>query len=240
MTALPPVLLFDLDDTILDLSRTAQRLWAEMCLRFVPALRPGTDPDDLLAAVRAAGERFWRDPESRRWGGLDLERARRVIVADAFSRSGAGSGAAAFAFADTFSRERLDSIEPFPKAIETLETLRSRGVRLGLVTNGKSKTQREKIARFDLARHFDVIAVEEEFGVGKPDVRVFRHALAALESAPCDAWMVGDNLEADVAGARGAGIHAVWHDFDARGLPERPPARPDRVVRAISELLEDG
>lgn len=239
MSALPPVLLFDLDDTILDLSNTARQLWAGMCRRFAPGLRPGTDPEALFAAVREAGDRFWHDAESRRWGIFDLDRARRVIVAEAFSRTGAGSGTAAFEFADTFSRERIDSIEPFPGAIPTLESLRRRGVRLGLVTNGKSKTQREKIERFDLAQHFDVIAVEEEFGVGKPDVRVFRFALSHLGAGAADAWMVGDNLETDVAGAQGAGIHAIWNDFAGRGLPGEPPARPDRIIRAITDLLVD-
>lgn len=238
MSGLPPVLLLDLDDTILDLSRSAQRLWTTLCHRFAPDLAPGTDPESLLAALREATATFWRDGEARRWGVFDLERARRVIAADAFSRTGAGSGVAAFAFADTFSRERLDSIEPFPGAIETLDTLRERGVRLGLVTNGRSKTQREKLERFELGSRFDAIAIEEEVGFGKPDVRVFRHVLSRLDAAPCDAWMVGDNLEADIAGARSAGVHAIWHDFESRGLPEDAPATPDRVVRAILELLE--
>ncbi len=236
--ALPRVVLLDLDDTILDMSGSAVRLWEALCHRRAREVGGAVDATTLLQALRDAVDRFWADAESRRWGGFDLPRARRVIASEAFSQTGAGNGTEAFAFADTFTRERLASIEAFPGAIETVEALRARGHRLGLVTNGKSRTQREKIDRFDLARRFDAIAVEEEFGVGKPDPRVFRHVLDRLGATPGEAWMVGDNLEADVRGAQGAGVHAVWHDVAGRGLAAGAAVRPDRVIHRVAELLE--
>jgi len=233
----PEVVLLDLDDTILSLSETALRLWRDVCERYAARLEVRIGSEALFEALREATTRFWRDPESRRWGPHDLERARRVIAADAFDRTGAGSGGLAFELADTFSRERLETITPFPGAIETVRSLRERGVRLGMVTNGRSRTQREKIDRFGLAPLFDCIAVEEEFGVGKPDPRVFRHVLERLEGDPARSWMVGDNLEADVRGAQGVGIHAIWHDHAGRGLSDGSPVRPDRIIRSLEELL---
>ena len=53
--------------------------------------------------------------------------------------------------------------------------------------------------RFHLDRFFDCIVVEGEFGCGKPDERVFRHALSTVACDACDAWMIGDNLECQVA-----------------------------------------
>lgn len=237
--ALPRAVLLDLDDTILSLSETALALWHDLCERFAPRLACETTAEALLAEIRAAVARFWADPEQRRWGGHDLERARRVIVADAFGRSGAGSATLAFELADTFSRERLETIRPFPGALETLRRLRERGHLLALVTNGRARTQREKIERFRLAPWFDCIAVEEEVGIGKPDARVFRHVMTRLRIEPAEAWMVGDNLEADVRGAQGAGIHAIWHDHAGVGLKAGATVRPDRIVRAISELVPE-
>lgn len=235
--ALPRAFLFDLDDTILSLSRTAMPAWAALCRRFSSRLGDA-DPDALLRAIETAADGFWRDPERRRQGGSDVERARRAIVAEALRRQRVGDEATAREMADTFSRERISTIEPFPGAIETLERLRAQGRRLALVTNGRSQTQREKIARFALEPHFDCIVVEEEFGAGKPSPRVFRHALAALDAGPHDAWMVGDNLALDIGGAQTLGIHAIWHDVHGSGLPPESAVRPDRIIRALTELLE--
>lgn len=236
MSALAPALLFDLDDTILALSATAMPAWEALCRRWAPRLGLA-DPALLFGALRGANERYWRDAERRRRGG-DVEHARRVIVAEAFRSLEIGDSAAAYEMADTFSRERISTIVALPGAIETLAALRGRGRRMALVTNGLSRTQREKIERFSLAPYFDCIVVEEEIGAGKPSPRPFRHALAALGAAPSEAWMVGDNLAFDVAGAQQVGIHAIWHDVRGKGLPASSEVRPDRIITALPELLE--
>ena len=52
-----------------------------------------------------------------------------------------------------------------------------------------------------------------------------------------ETWMVGDHLEWEVAAPQKLGIFAIWHDGFGKGLPEGGAIRPDRVIRAISELL---
>jgi putative hydrolase of the HAD superfamily len=245
MRPLPPALLFDLDDTILSLSGTALPAWEALCRRFAPRLGPA-DPESLFAAIRQANERFWKDAERQRWGGSDVESARRSIVAEAFRIAGAGNAATAqtlahdlaHEMADTFSRERIGTIVPFPGALETLARLRALGRRLALLTNGLSRIQRQKIEHFSLAPYFDCIVVEEELGAGKPNPRVFRHALAALGATPREVWMVGDNLAFDVAGAQQLGIHAIWHDVRGQGLSAADDVRPDRIITALPELLD--
>ncbi len=237
MKRLPPALLLDLDDTILSMSATAMPAWEALCKRFAARLE-ALDARDLFAAIELSVDRFWKDPENRRWGGSDHERARRTIVADAFRRTGVGDDGAAHEMADTFSRERLSTIAPFPGALETLDRLLAHGRRLALVTNGRSKVQREKIDHFGLAPYFDCIVVEEEFGVGKPNPRVFRHALTSIGADPLEAWMVGDNLAFDVAGAQHLGIHDIWMDVRGTGLAPESEVRPDRIIRGLPELLE--
>jgi putative hydrolase of the HAD superfamily len=124
----------------------------------------------------------------------------------------------------------------FEGAIETLESLRSGGARLALLTNGGASAQRAKVERFRLASYFDHISIEGEFGYGKPEERVYRHALSVLNCSPSDAWMAGDNLEWDVAAPMRLGIWGIWVDRHDTGLPAEPPVKPDRIVRAISEL----
>lgn len=57
--------------------------------------------------------------------------------------------------------------------------------------------------------------MEGELGFGKPDHRVYHLALDRLQLAPSEVWMVGDNLEWDVASPQELGIYSVW--VDVRG-----------------------
>jgi putative hydrolase of the HAD superfamily len=123
--------------------------------------------------------------------------------------------------------------------MEALERVRGLGIKMALLTNGDALGQRAKITQFDLARHFDYICVEGEFGCGKPDERVYHGALTALSAEPATTWMVGDNLEWDVAAPMRLGITGIWLDRFATGLPEGATATPHRIVLAISELIQD-
>jgi putative hydrolase of the HAD superfamily len=127
----------------------------------------------------------------------------------------------------------------YPGARETLARLHEQGIPLALVTNGDKTHQRRKIEMHDLARFFDVIVIEGEFGVGKPDEAVYRHALRALAVSPREAWMVGDNLEWDVAAPQRLGLRAAWVDASGQGLPPGSSVRPDRILRTFTELLLD-
>ena len=85
---------------------------------------------------------------------------------------------------------------------------------------------------------FEIVLIEGELGYGKPDRRVFNAALAHFDAHTAESCMIGDNLEADIGGARELGITAVWHDAHGAGLPKQPIATPDRVIRSLSELLD--
>ena len=113
----------------------------------------------------------------------------------------------------------------------------TRRLLLVLVTNGETASQRGKIDKVGLVPYFDAVVVEGEFGIGKPEPAVFRHALAAVGRQPHEAWMVGDDLAKDIAGGDAAGLHTVWVDSRHEGLPEDPAAHPHRIVHAIAELL---
>ena len=105
------------------------------------------------------------------------------------------------AMARRYATLRDEAVSLLPMALSVLGRLREHGVKLGLLTNGSTDKQWAKIRQFDLARFFDHIQVEGDVGFGKPDLRAFRRALAALDVAPEEAWMVGDNLVWDIRGA---------------------------------------
>jgi putative hydrolase of the HAD superfamily len=104
------------------------------------------------------------------------------------------------------------------------------------VTNGDAGQQRDKIERFALASFFEVIVIEGEFGRGKPDEAVYRHALDHLGVAPHEAWMVGDHIEFDVGAPQRLGLRGIWVDRPGAGLGPDSPVRPHRIIRSLREL----
>ena len=113
------------------------------------------------------------------------------------------------AISEGYIEEHERRVHLFPGALETLQELNDRGVPLALLTNGNKASQRGKINRFNLEPYFDCILVEEEFGMGKPDERVYLHALDQLGAQPSEAWIVGDNLEWEVAAPQRLGIMSI-------------------------------
>jgi putative hydrolase of the HAD superfamily len=225
-----------MDDTILTLTGTATRCWSDLCTTYAPRLGDLVveELQTLLNTTRAA---YWRDPARHRPGRLDLIGARRTILGQVLDQLGIQDPDLAQEMAHAFTEAQLSSIEAFPGAIDAVRTLRDRGVKLALITNGEAAEQRRKITRFDLDPLFDTVIVEGEFGVGKPDPAVYHHALDALGATPQDAWMVGDNLEWEVAVPKQLGLYTVWVDFEGKGLPASARVQPDRIIHNLAELV---
>lgn len=90
----------------------------------------------------------------------------------------------------------------------TLESLAHSGVRLGVISNWDNRL-RPLLAQLELAGRFEVIIVSAEVGHAKPAAEIFAAAARAFGLPPAEILQVGDNWEADVAGARAAGFQAV-------------------------------
>lgn len=120
---------------------------------------------------------------------------------------------------DRFAELETATFELYPEAFDVLLQVRARGIRTALITNGSRDYQRGKLAAVGLDGFdgFDAIIVSGELGVAKPSQEIFAAALDALGVVAAEAWHVGDDQRADVAGARDAGLCAVW--LDRLGAP---------------------
>jgi putative hydrolase of the HAD superfamily len=238
---LPRAILFDLDDTLISAYSRPDAAWLAVTGEFAAQLAPYAGAE-IAAAIGPIARDFWADAERHRIWRQRIGEARRLIVADALrSLAVAGRPAlpaeTAWRLADRFTAYRDEQMHLFDDAHRVVDGFRAYGVRLALVTNGPAEAQRAKITRFDLADRFDHIQIEGEMGFGKPDERAYRHALQILGVAPDETWMVGDNLEWEVAAPQRLGIHAIWCDNGGDGLPADTAIRPDRIIRTLSELL---
>lgn len=232
----PKAILFDLDDTIISFSAGAEPTWVEVCNDFCKN-NNAFSPKELLKAINEYRSWYWNDKERHRFGRNDMRFATRQIVTGALAKLGIANPEYAFEIADNYSKSRLENLELFPKARQTLKQLYKKNVRLALITNGEAYTQRYKIERFGLEKYFELILIEGEAGYGKPDMQIYRKALSSLDLTPMDVWMVGDNLEWDVAAPQKLGIFSIWVDFKMQGLSPHSVVIPDRIVNSINELL---
>ncbi|HEY2662264.1 MAG TPA: HAD family hydrolase [Caulobacteraceae bacterium] len=240
MVRFPRAILFDLDETLLSFGDRIEQIRTVVDAggAWVPLSN-----DQVVETIEAAFRAHWADAARHKiWRARPLIEARRSIALEGFAELRRLGGLdltdeRAVAFAEAFHACREGQIAPFPGALQTVDALRDRGVRLALVTNGQSTVQRAKIERFGLAHRFDHIQIEGEHGFGKPEERAYRHALETLGVDAPDAWMVGDNLEWEVVAPQKLGLHAIWFDPRGAGVPAGSSARPDRIIARLDELL---
>ena len=230
----PQAILFDLDDTLLSWGY-ADDIWRPVCERF--ARRLDLNQDRLFSAVIEKRDWFWDSLQRYRGRHLGLRPTHMEIVSATLERLNISDSSMAEEMNEFYLRIRESVVRLSAGARDKIGQLRSDGVLLGLVTNGGTEFQRGKIQRFGLAPLFDHILIEEEFGVGKPDERVYRHALNQLGVKPTAAWMVGDHLEWDVEAPQKLGILSIWFDVAGTGLPESSTVKPDRIITSLADLV---
>ncbi len=120
-------------------------------------------------------------------------------------------------------RERTD---------ETLDELRRRGYRLGVISNADGQVE-AMLGSVGLRPHFELVIDSGLVGIDKPDPRIFELAAERMGIHPAEAMYVGDIYEIDVQGARAAGMQAILID----PLGTRGDLDCDRI-RAIHDLLD--
>lgn len=124
-----------------------------------------------------------------------------------------------------------------PHIADTLAGLKADGYRIGMVSNtGRTwgRFLRQVQDRLGIAGYFDVRVFSDEVEIRKPGRGIFERALAALGVKPATAVHVGDDVEADVAGARGVGIRAIWYNNGSSSAADATGA--DAVIRDFAEL----
>jgi putative hydrolase of the HAD superfamily len=229
----PKAILLDMDDTIIafDHGIDLDRCWKSVCSRHLQL--NDEQIDDVIMQIKRKAKWFWGDPVRHRIGRLDLDKARIEIVSAALHEANFHDISLAERIALDYGIERNDAVTLYPGAIETLQFLRELGIKLALITNGSASTQRKKIERFELAPHFDCILIEEEFGSGKPDQKVYLHVINQLGVNADETWMIGDNFEWEVVAPQKLDIKGIW--INHKGLENRA-LEPFKTITTLSDI----
>ena len=215
---------FDLDDTLwdvkpaLELAEAAQ--WHYLESRF-PSLDLRQTPREQIAEIRTS--LLTEEPALAH----HISQFRRRFISKLLHCYGVEPIEADHAASEAFARfyEDRHRVAVYEGALTVLTTLRQR-YRLGALTNGNADVRKTPIgACFDFAWR------AEEFGVSKPDPRLFHQAFAAAGVAAREVVHIGDCHDNDVSGAIDAGAQAIWFNPAGDTSPIGCP-----VVTQLSEL----
>jgi putative hydrolase of the HAD superfamily len=191
-----PLLMCDLDDTLVE-RPPLFRAWAE---RFLA--EGGYDPGLLE----------WLVEQDR--GG---HRPRPELLEELTAR--VGYSVPVEQFLEDQILQVGGSYRLTPGVRSALDRARERGWSFAVVTNGPTRQQRLKVEAAGLHELADAVCVSEEVGAWKPDPEIFHEAARRAGTTLDGAWMIGDNLDADIAGAHGVGVRSVWVKRDDVWVP---------------------
>jgi putative hydrolase of the HAD superfamily len=209
-----PLLLIDLDGTLVDWTKAFAR-WATSFAAVRGAAR--ADADWLLAAN----------------GGYTSRAELASAIAARFDLAAEEETA----LIDDLGDGMIPYLAAEDAVLGALSDARAAGWLPFVVTNGRVSEQERKLRSTGLDRHVAGWVISERAGVAKPDRAIFE--LAAAEAGlPLDgAWMIGDSADADIAGARNAGIASIWLAW-GRDWPYTSFA-PTRIAANLPEAIGD-
>lgn len=234
----PRAVIFDLGGTLVhwpDWETDAPRRWREAFEYVVAASppRPWPDRDSFARAMVEAETAHWVRVETEQWSGPPSG-----LVRDGLRRLGiAVDEALLLAILDGYARAVDGWAIVFDDARPTLHELRSRGYRLGLLSNTwwAADWHNRDLATHGLAGLLDEVSYTSDLPHSKPNPSVFLEVAARLGVEPAACVMVGDRLVGDVGGALGAGMRGIWKRNESP-FPRPAHIKPDAVVTYLAEL----
>ncbi|HEX9494795.1 MAG TPA: HAD family hydrolase [Candidatus Limnocylindria bacterium] len=227
MSVIPKAAFFDLGDTLVE-AIPGEDHWKPVVMARVEAAF-GALPwaEELYAAdIRSAtaGDPYrqetnrwladWLRGRGEPWPDADVERLRLA-----------------------FASPLPDAFTLAPGAEAALRWCKARGMTTALLTNTITRSDLEvahDCRRLQVEGLIDHIISSYSIGWSKPHPAMFEKAMRLAGVGPDVAFMVGDDLLADVVGAKRAGMRAIWKS--ARAVPDGLEERPDAVIRSLVEL----
>ena len=126
--------------------------------------------------------------------------------------------------------------KPLDGVMEILEALYPE-VNMGIITNGFTELQQQRLQNTQTERFFDIVVVSEQIGVAKPDRKVFDYAFSLMDDLDkTKILMVGDTLASDILGGYNSGIDTCW--FNHANLVNDTKIQPTYEIKDIRELVK--
>jgi putative hydrolase of the HAD superfamily len=234
----PRAVIFDLGGTLVDWPgwvEDSPLRWGTSYDYLVETLPDRFWPsrEDYIRAMRAAEDAHWQRVEAEMWSGPPSG-----LLHDGFQRLGLHVRESELVAAlDGYARAVDGWAIVFPDARETLQLLRARGFRLGLLSNTwwAAEWHDADLAAHGLAEYLDEIVYTSDLPHSKPHPSVFQEVAGRLGVGTAACVMVGDRMVDDIGGALQAGMRAVWRAND-RPWPKPAEIVPTATIDRLAQL----
>jgi len=220
------MIFFDVDGTLVD-HKSAER---EAALAFQKEYRevfPET-PDGFVNRWQTVAEKHVRRYLARE---LSFQGQRRARLQELFSHHTALSDSEADEMFHKYLRQYEESWRLYPDVMPCLNTFSRQ--KLGIISNGDSKQQRQKLETLGIAQYFSTVVVSGDIGIAKPDPLIFHAACKAAGCSPNECLFIGNDLDIDAKGSISAGLRGIWLNRDGHKQQEGIPA-----ISSLEELKE--
>lgn len=217
---------FDLDGTLCYYATTIEQAMIAALQRIGVAVT-------LIGNLSLAADRYadlWYELEADHQSTKSL---RERIWIRLLQEQGIDDEKLAHALSEVYVKLRTASLALFNGVLPLLADLGEKYA-LGLLTNGPSDLQWEKINLLEIVPFFDRIIVSGDMGIHKPDPRVFASLLLEIDAPANRSVYVGNSYEMDIIGAHGAGMWSVWVSSDSE--KELQDSIADLIIADVTEL----
>ena len=194
----PTAILIDLDNTLYayDPAHEAglQQVAAKISTKF--GISEAQFTDLFEQARKTVKNRLVDNPSAR---------SRLLYFQEMLEQMGLGASViSALDFEQTYWRSFLQAARPFADVSGFFDEARLRGIPLVLITNLNTRTQLQKLVYLGFDDSFSFVVTSEQIGVEKPHTAIFEAAIERVKCAPASVWMIGDDINADMNGAKQA------------------------------------
>jgi len=196
------MIFFDIDNTLLD-NDSAQAAAADSIYKSNSYLQNLYSEGTFPSIWNEVTEKYVKQYTQ---GLLTFEQQRRERLKEIFK--GHGSQKELLAVFKEYLVVYQDNWQLYPDVIPLLE--RYKDTPKGIISNGDSDQQRQKLEKTGIAHYFDVVVVSDDIGVFKPDPAIFAHAVKQAGKKPSQCWHVGGKVDVDAKAAMDAGLTGVW------------------------------
>jgi len=180
--------LFDLDNTLIDFIKMKR----EACRSAVKAMRKVGLKIDEKTCLEKLMDTYYRV-------GLESDVAITTFLKELTGKVDENILQAGI---EGYLKAKPKFLKPYPYVLETLETLKSQGLKLGIITDARREKALQRLDAMNITKFFDIIVTYTESKVKKPDLLPFKLAIEKLDLRPEDILLVGDSIRRDIEPAK--------------------------------------
>ena len=225
-------IIFDLDHTLWDFKKNAYETLAELYDHYRLADTQSFSVHQFCEAFDEVNRQLWQKYND---GEIDQQRLRAERFTSVFARVGASADQVPADMAERYLSICPTKPHLMPHALATLDYLRQR-YQLHVLTNGFAQVQALKMRSAQITYYFTEVVSSDTTGHRKPHRPVFEYTLERIGAQPGSCLMVGDNLVADVCGARNAKIDQVYYN-PGNALHQEEVTYEIRCLRELQSIL---